>query len=219
MGAALRAAAVGVVVAAALTGSLPDTPARAAPGAMFGDPVKAAQYWARQTYDNNCVLMSVAGVVGQITGRMPGEQEVIDLAQHTPSVAHQGKTVFTDVNNGELVNSLDIVALLAHYGVGATTSERATGGAALDALESALGSGHAVLVPVSSRIIWHGDSAERGPSDHEVVVTGVDADRGVVHLNDSGTDDGRDAQLPVATFESAWAAGDFELTITQQTVR
>ncbi|OBG75590.1 hypothetical protein A5700_24085 [Mycobacterium sp. E1214] len=215
-----RRARIGAVaLAAALAGCLPLAPARAEPGAMFGDPAKAAQYWARQSYDNNCVLMSVAGVVGQITGRMPGEQEVIDVAQHLPSVAHQGKTVFTDVNNGELVNSLDIVALLGHYGVGATTSEQSNAGAALDALKSALGSGHAALVPVSSRVIWHVDEADRGPSDHEVVVTGVDADVGVVHLNDSGTDDGRDAQLPVANFTSAWAAGDYELTVTQQTVQ
>ena len=48
---------------------------------MYGDPGKAAQYWEYQSYNNNCALVSVAGVVGQITGHMPSEQEVIDAAR------------------------------------------------------------------------------------------------------------------------------------------
>ena len=38
-----------------------------------------------------------------------------------------------------------------------------------------------------------------------MVVTGVDTKAGVVHLNDSGSNTGRDEQVPLATFEKSWA--------------
>ncbi|WP_293323114.1 hypothetical protein [Mycobacterium sp.] len=220
--AVVRATAVTVFVGlVALTGAggtsvVLAAPAAADPSGMYGDPAKAAQYWAAQSFNNNCVLMSVAGVVGQITGQMPSEQQIIELAQSTPSVAASGTTVYTDTE-GEGVDTRDIAVLLTHYGIQATTSEDAKGEAALTALENALGSHHAVMIPVSSATIWEGHHAQTG--DHEVVVIGVDAGNGVAHLNDSGTDDGRDEQVPVATFMSAWGGGDFEMTVTQQTVQ
>jgi hypothetical protein len=209
------------VVLAALTGAGSASlglvaPAVADPAGMYGDPAKAAQYWAQQSFGNNCVLMSVAGVVGQVTGQMPSEQQIIGVAQNTPSVAEQGKTVYTDTE-GDGVDTRDISVLLAHYGIHATTSEGAKGEAALGALETALGSRHAVMIPVSSATIWEGHQPKE--SDHEVVVTGVDATNGVAHLNDSGADDGRDEQVPIGTFMSAWGGGDFEMTVSQETVQ
>jgi hypothetical protein len=50
-------------------------------------------------------------------------------------------------------------------------------------------------------------------------VIGVDSTNGVAHLNDSGSDDGRDEQVPIATFMSAWGGGDFEMTVSQETVQ
>jgi hypothetical protein len=191
-------------------------PAAADPSGTYGDPAKAAEYWAPQSFGNNCVLMSVAGVVGQITGQMPTEQQIIDVAKSTPSVAEHGKPVYTDPN-GDGADTRDIAVLLAHYSIHATTSSDAKGQAALGALESALGARHAVMVPVSSGTIWEGHAPKDG--DHEVVVTGVDATDGVAHLNDSGADDGRDEQVPIATFMSAWGGGDYEMTVTQETVQ
>ena len=215
----LRAVVVVTFVVLAAAGSASPTllaPAAADPGGLYGDPAKAAQYWAPQSFGNNCVLMSVAGVVGQISGQMPSEQQITDVAPTTPSVAEQGKTVYTDTQ-GDGVDTRDIGVLLAHYGIHATTSEDAKGQAALSALEDALNSRHAVMIAVSSATIWEGHQAKDG--DHEVVVTGVDATNGVAHLNDSGSDDGRDEQVPFATFMSAWGGGDFEMTVSQETVQ
>ena len=209
-------AAVAFVFFAALTGGEALVAPAVADAGMYGDPPKAAQYWAVQSFGNNCVLMSVAGVVGQITGQMPSEQQIIALAQKTPSAAEPGTTVYTDAN-GDGVDTEDIAVLLAHYDIHATTSEDAKGQAALNALETALGSRHAVMVPVSSETIWEGHRPKG--SDHEVVVIGVDATNGVAHLNDSGADDGRDEQVPISTFMSAWGGGDFEMTVTKETVR
>jgi hypothetical protein len=124
-------------------------PAMADPAGMYGDPPKAAQYWAPQSFGNNCVLMSVADVVGQVSGQMPSEQQIIDVAQTIPSATGAGATVYTDAN-GDGVDTRDIGVLLTHYGIHGTTSEDAKGQAALSALEAALGSRHAVMVPGSS---------------------------------------------------------------------
>ena len=37
--------------------------------------------------------------------------------------------------------------------------------------------------------------------------------------DDSGTEDGRDTQVPLATFMKAWSGGDFEMTVTAGTVK
>ncbi len=61
-----------------------------------------------------------------------------------------------------------------------------------------------MIVGLNGEILWnqHGD---RGQEDHFVVVTGIDTKAGVVHLNDSGSNSGRDEQVPIATFEKSWA--------------
>jgi hypothetical protein len=42
-----------------------------------------------------------------------------------------------------------------------------------------------------------------------VVVTGIDTKVGVVHLNDSGSNTGRDEQVRIATFEKSWTSQNF----------
>jgi hypothetical protein len=209
-------AGVVVVIVLALAAPSGSCVALADTAGSYGDPARAAQYWAPQSFGNNCVLMSVADVVGQITGQMPTEQEIVEVAKSTPSIAEQGKPVYSDPS-GDGADTRDIGVLLAHYGIHAATSDDAKDQAALTALETALGSRHAVMVAVSSGTIWNGEKPKDG--DHEVVVTGVDAANGVAHLNDSGADDGRDEQVPLTTFMKAWQGGDFEMTVTRETVR
>jgi hypothetical protein len=189
-------------------------PAAAEPG-IYGDPAKAAQYWGRQSYGNNCALMSVAGVVGQITGHMPDEEEIIELAKNTPSVTGDGKTVYAD-ESGDGVITRDLPPLLVHYGIHATISNEDNGQAGLTALEHVLGAHHAVMIGVHAQTIW--DGAPPGKDNHELVVTGIDTVNNVAHLNDSGTDDGRDLQVPIDRFLSAWSADEYEMTVTTETV-
>lgn len=120
------------------------SPADAAAGTMYGDPAAAAKYWRQQTYDD-CVLMSAADVIGQVTGREPSERAIIKVAQSTPSVVHPG-SIYTKPADAEHPNSgmgtsvADIPTLLAHYGVDAVITDEdhatatgvATGMAALE---------------------------------------------------------------------------------------
>ncbi|MBW0017429.1 MAG: C39 family peptidase [Mycobacterium sp.] len=163
-------------------------------GGMYGDPAAAAPFWRRQ-HDSNCGEMAVADVVGQATGKEPTEQQIDSTAENISSVAHSGSVW----HPGGSTNNQDLPVLLAHYGVKATTANSTTG-----ALEQNLSQGRKVIVGVNSEILWN-DRGNRTQEDHFVVVTGIDTKAGVVHLNDSGVNAGRDEQVPLATFESAWA--------------
>lgn len=46
------------------------------------------------------------------------------------------------------------------------------------------------------------------------VVTGVDATHGIVHLNDSGTSDGRDEQIPLQLFVQSWETSNELMVVT-----
>ena len=220
-------ATVAGVVALGLAG-----PAEASAGAtMYGDPTAAAKFWRHQNYDD-CAIMSSADVVGQITGKLPSERSIIKIAQTTPSVVHPGSIYVkpadkNDPNSGMGTNPDDLPTLLAHYGIHATNTDAdsadktgvATG---MEALEQNLGSGHAVIVGLNAEMIWNQPIDNRGNdgqprADHAVVVTGVDTGNGVVHLNDSGNENGRDEQIPVAVFVKAWATSHNFMTVTEET--
>jgi hypothetical protein len=203
-------------------------PANAASELMYGDPVAAGKYWHEQQYDD-CVLMSSADVIGQITGESPSEEAIIEKAHATPSVVHAGPiyTKPADPDNpgpGGGANTEDVPALLARYRVAAVVIDRdgpATGGIrpGMAGLKQALGGGHKVIVSVNAELIWHEpveakDKSGNPESDHAVVVTGVDAAHGIVHLNDSGIAEGRDEQVPLELFVKAWDASDELMVVT-----
>ncbi|MBO0679828.1 hypothetical protein JRC04_27500 [Mycolicibacterium sp. S2-37] len=193
---------------------------------VHGDPDAARPYWSHQTLDD-CMLMAVADVVGQATGQAPTEDQIVDVATATKSHFHPGPvyTVPADVDDPATwgdVRAEDSVVLLAHYGIAATYTDddvSTDGGPAtgLPALEGYLDRGEGIVVYVNSATIWNEDG-DRSSSDHAVVVTAVDTDadggRGIVHLNDSGPDDGCDEQVSIATFEAAWRAGGHGMTVT-----
>ena len=64
------------------------------------------------------------------------------------------------------------------------------------------------------RIAWN-QPGNRNVSNHFVVVTGIDTKAGVVHLNDSGIKTGRDEQIPIATFQKAWATSHNSAVVTR----
>jgi hypothetical protein len=210
--AAIAAVAFGVVLG--LVG-----PANATPGTMYGDPAAAAKYWRYQQYWDDCTLMASADVIGEITGVEPAEEDIIDKAQATPSSQGPGP-IYTrpadpnDPNSGEGAWFRDIPTLLARYNVGAIITH-----GSMEELERQLGLGHKVIVSVNGELLWHEPVEEKdkngNPShDHTVVVTGVDTANGVVHINDSGSRDGRDAQIPIALFVQAWDASGKLMVVT-----
>ena len=174
---------------------------------MYGDPGTAAPYW-RYQHQEDCGLMAVADVVGQVTGHEPLQIGIELRGLFTPSTDHQGSIYAFDGTSPQ-----DMVALLEHYGV---ASELSTGNT-LTGLEQDLAGGRKVIAGLNAETIWNypAGQGQRTDADHAVVVTGVDTANDVVHLNDSGTPDGRDEQIPLATFTQAWGTGNNLLIVTR----
>lgn len=211
----------GFIAAAGVVGPAAADPNPITPG-VYGDPVAAAEYWRPQLADDSCGLMAVADVVGQVTGDLPTEQEMVDLAENTPSVSQAGP-IYLDPDapgGGEGISYKDLVVLLTHFDIPSkvTYSEIAdqTGvPTGLPALEQYLGQGRKIIAFVNSAIIWKDDEEQRDSSDHYLVVTGVDTNTNSVHLNDSGAEEnGANEQVPIDTFLAAWDTGDETMIVT-----
>jgi len=202
----------------------PDPPSGA--GTLYGDPAAAAPFWRYQQYDDDCVEMSVADVVGELTGNSPSEREVVRLAQSTPSSVHAGP-IYTKPRkhkNGEGTSFEDEPTLLAHYKIRAVSTDLESAAktgvpTGIAALEQNLAHGRKVIAAVNAEIIW-GQPVEDKTSDgepesnHAVVVTGVDTAGGIVHLNDPGSEDGRDEQISIDVFVRSWESSDDQMTVT-----
>jgi len=161
---------------------------------MYGNPAAAAPFWRRQHDNMACAEVAVADVVGEITGNEPTEDEVKAVAANTPNSAGTGP-----IFNGNGTDPWDVAVLLGHYGIPSVRGQFTIG-----TLAPELGAGRKVLAAVNGETLWNqpGDHAHE---DHFVVVTGIDTGAGVVHLNDSGVDYGRDEVVPFAVFEASWA--------------
>jgi len=153
-------------------------------------------------------LMAVADVVGQVTGKEPSQVGIELRGAFTKSEAHRGRIYRFDGTSFE-----DLVVLLQKYGV----QSQLSAGNTMGALEQDLAGGRKVIAALNGETIWNYPAGQgnRTQADHAVVVTGVDTRTNIVHLNDSGTPNGRNEQIPMATFSQAWATGDNQLIVTQ----
>ncbi|MHA7652505.1 C39 family peptidase [Mycobacterium sp. ML4] len=186
---------------------------------VYGDPAAAAQYWQQQSLEDNCGLLSVADVVGQITGHAPTEQQMIALAVNTPSGTNPGP-IYAPVNDPSHANGTggiemaDEVVLLAHYGIQSAMIDAAThpGQTGMPALERYLTDNRKIIAWVNSAVIWNtGD--QRTAADHFLVVTGIDTNAEVVHLNDPAAEHA-DEQVSISTFTTAWQTGGDSIVVT-----
>ncbi len=226
-GGAALALALGLAMGGGIAHAAPgasDPPSGA--GTLYGDPAAAAPFWRYQQYDDDCVPMAVADVVGELTGHRPSEQAIITVAQSTPSTVHAGP-IYTKPKKrkpGSGTSFDDEPALLAHYGIRAVSTDEASAANAgvptgMTALEKDLAKGRKVIVGVNSELIWREPLEDKTPdgqpeANHAVVVTGVDTAAGIVHLNDSGDESGRDEQVPIDVFTRSWASSDDQMTVT-----
>lgn len=202
----MAAAALGVAAVVAFAGvahGAPGVPAPHLSAGMHGDPAAAAPYWRYQQQDFDCAEMAVADVIGEISGHLPSEEEITGAAANIPSVVHPGP-----IYSGGRTSNKDLVPLLAHYGIRADA-----GHPDIEALAVDLDHGRKVIAGVNDNVIWN-RPGNRTKENHFVVVTGIDTDAGVVHLNDSGSRSGRDEQVSIAAFEEAWAASDNFAVVT-----
>jgi hypothetical protein len=171
---------------------------------MYGDPAAAGAFW-RQQHWSDCGEMAVANVVGELTGHQPTEHQITALAERTSSTVGAGP-IWQPPGN---TNIRDLPVLLWHYWITADNVQTS-----IDGLEQALIEKRKIIAIVNAETIWS-RPGKRDSANHFVVVTGVDTKTGVVHLNDSGVETGRDEQVPLATFERAWAPNHNSAIVTR----
>jgi hypothetical protein len=222
---ALTVACIGTAVVTLVSSCSYQAPAAASPGTsstatsgptpasttgVYGNPAAAAKYWQQQSLEDNCGLVSVADVVGEITGHAPTERQIIALAEKTPSGTNPGPIYR---NGGGGVEMADEVVLLDRYGIKSVMTYSAhpeeTG---LPALERYLAGDRKIIAWVNSTVIWN-TSDQRKKADHFLVVTGIDTNKEMVHLNDPGADYA-DEQVTIGTFMTAWKAGQESIVVT-----
>jgi hypothetical protein len=222
---AARAAVIATALGAAALGL-----AGTANAELYGNPNQAAPYWQHQELDN-CVLMATADMVGEVTGEKVSEFEITAVATVTPSVVHPG-TIYVppigsldDPNQGMGTDPVDVLVLLQHYDLsGKLGGDLAEGmkdkfvvKTGMEAIAQYLKEGHKVMAIVNAQTIWGDTDGPFDKANHALVVTGIDTDKGIVHLNDSGNPKGRDYQVKIATFEKAWATSGQSIVVTDQT--
>jgi Peptidase_C39 like family len=186
---------------------------------VYGDSSASTKYWRAQSLEDNCGLISVADVVGEITGNEPTEQQMVTLAQNTPSGTNPGPIYAPSSDPGHAganggVEMADLVVLLDHFGIKSTMNWTAqhpetTG---MRAVQRYLAENRKVIAWVNSAVIWN-TSDQRAKADHYLVITGLDTKTATIHLNDSGTDHA-DEQVPVATFVTAWQTGEESIVVS-----
>ncbi|ORV85877.1 hypothetical protein AWC11_18355 [Mycobacterium interjectum] len=216
--AAVRTAVASAAIAAAclLAGQ---SPAASATDGVYGDPGAAAKYWQAQSLEDNCGLVAVADVVGEVTGESPSERQMIKLAQNTPSgtnpgpiYAPRGDPSHTNGNGG--IEMADEVVLLKHFGIKSAMfwDKQPDDRTGLPALEHYLSDNRKIIAYVNYAFIWRTND-QRKEADHFVVVTGIDTNKQIVHLNDPAAESA-DEQVPIPAFTDAWRTGEDSVVVT-----
>ena len=157
---------------------------------MYGEPAVAAAFW-REQHASDCGEMAVADVVGQTTGREPTEQQITALTETLPAQPSRGRS--GNRRDSRIFETFQYFS--RHYGIRADNVQTD-----IDSLKRKLGTRHKVIAILNAETIWK-RPGKRDAGNHFVVVTGIDTRSGVVHLNDSAINTGRDEKVSIATFE------------------
>lgn len=197
--------------------------ATADPTDYHGDPDAGSTTWSQQTLDD-CALMATAHLIGLFTDHTPTETEIIARAAATPSGIHAGSIYHLPGDpdhpneSGDGAATEDMPLLMKHYGLTGTYTDDDTAAdvelpTGIDALKHYLDISKAVLAVADADTLWD-DPEDYGP--HAVVVTGIDDRAGIVHINDSGPDDGADEQVAIADFDNAWGKYGHQLVVVTE---
>jgi hypothetical protein len=179
---------------------------------IIGDPTVTKQYWVSDGPPTSG-LAAVVMAVGQLTGTLPELQAWIDRAKVTDSVQRQlfvnGKAtaqyrkMYLD-NGTDWVWTADALQLLSTSGDGISVSTtylpRSKGDTALINMASALTDGSAVMVSINSKI-----GSDTSPTNHAVVVLGINTRTDQVYLNDAAQGaSGQNMTMSIADFMAGW---------------
>jgi hypothetical protein len=225
---------------ATVASSTPSASWNPQPGDVIYGNIDNAKYWQNQGNTNTCVLMSTAMVIGQLTGTMPSQQQIVAEAEATTSpVGRTGTYEGTDgvqrTRNGAIYQSInneyvyyaDSLTILYNHKItaSATYYTNDQSDRAISDLEAALGRGDSVIVTINSAV-RNSAISRRGAftggtvtANHAVTVIAVNATQGTVYINDTALDPGQGnpLEMSVADFVAAWKPGQYTLITARLT--
>ncbi|WP_145238487.1 C39 family peptidase [Prescottella equi] len=163
--------------------------------------------WFFQEVDGYCGPSSAAQVVSEYTGL-----DISDPQQLVDRGLELGLFVGGDPANGMTITSLEV--LLEDQGVPCHVES-----SSVDDLAAKLDDGYGVIAMVDSGELWtpSDEVVEDDTADHVLVVAGIDTDRGVVTLSDSGNPNGNGLEVPISQFEGAWADSGHTMLVADDT--
>jgi hypothetical protein len=178
---------------------------------VIGDPNADASQWSFQGANGYCGPNSLSMLMESATGHQFTEGDVADWAIQNNEMTHLPPSEDSPAGTPSLHYGMlpqqaadTINALGEQYGIEATLQQ-----GDMSDLESALSSGHEVMIEIDDEKIWHEQGVpDSDQANHFVVVTGFDPSTDTVFLNDPGTPDGREESVPLSDFKAAWKASD-----------
>ncbi|MEL4317942.1 hypothetical protein WJX64_02905 [Leifsonia sp. YIM 134122] len=185
-------------------------------GQLGGDPEDWAAVWFQQAYPNSCVPSSIAQIFDLYTGNTVNEEWFYRRAEELGMWSPIGNTGLFGLD------PFDAQTLLAENGIPATVSTLASSG--MDGptywanLDAEIESGTGVMVMVDSResVGQNPDGDTASATDHAVLVTDIDEDRGIVTLNDPGRAEGSQMEISIADFQGAWEDSGYAMLMCDQ---
>lgn len=179
---------------------------------LVGDPFGDAELWFEQAVNGTCGPSAIAQIVSEYTGEtFANEEEFAEWAvdNGVMEVLPDGTTtgMYAD----------DIVDMLEAHGVPAELEE----GLEIQDLKEMLADDVGVAVMVDADEYWgpmygYDPGPENNAVNHIVMVTGIDEDKGVVYVNDTGTPDGEAMEIPIEYFEDAWEDGNNQAVVCDE---
>jgi hypothetical protein len=181
---------------------------------VVGEPTDDADRWFVQT-GSTCVPATLTQIVAEYTGRsITDEQALTELALELG-------LGFTEDGDFSGMTEFGAEALLESVGIPATVYSSLT----VDDLVSYLAEDRSVGLFVDADEVWEatgqGPDEEEGTtqgeaSDHILLLTGIDVERGVAYLNDTGSPEGKMLEIPLEDLVDAWADGGFAAIVCDQ---
>jgi hypothetical protein len=185
-------------------------------GQFAGDPMAETPYWFEQAEDGWCGPASVAEIVAQHENNPDLESvelEVVARAESLGLLTHSGSDFDTDWSG---MTATGLTSLLGSFGISSDESQ-----GTISDLQTELDNGSHIIVTVDAETLWDAEGLENvsdpGTADHALVVTGIDAEHGIVFLNDPGQPEGAASEVSLSTFEQAWSDSDNTMVTTTPT--
>ena len=173
--------------------------------------------------------MASAMMIGQLTGKMPTERQIVFEAMRTPSDVLPGQMMYWGLKNQwRWAYYKDAQKLLTHHGVDSTLTEYSNQpDIALENLKTALSDpDKATMVAIHAQTVWNAVVYNKGfappppgtRANHAIVVIGVDTATNTVYVNDSSVSQinpatgrpwGQSMAVPLDVFMAAWQTGAY----------